>query len=67
MEYIPVAGGSFNNRANAIPKYFKSYLVSIAEPTSSKNWSLHEIFKHTQKILKEKVQIRADTKLLRNI
>jgi len=55
MEYIPVAGGSHNSSYGAIPKYFKSYLASIAEPTTSRGWSLHEIFKHTQKLLKNKM------------
>jgi len=53
MEYIPVVGGLLKGY-NAIPVYFNSYLASIAEPTTSRSWSLHEVYRHTLKILKNK-------------
>jgi len=51
MNYIPVLGLRPSD-AVTIPvvNHFNDYLVSIAEPTTSRGWTLQEIYKHMKKI-----------------
>ena len=49
VEYVAVTG---NAHPVALSK-FKNYLVSVGEPTNTKNWTLESVVKHTKNILKE--------------
>jgi len=69
MEYIPVLGLK-PSEAVLIPttRYFGSYLVSIAEPTTSRGWTLQDVFKHTKHMIRLKnefkVKYNPDIKLI---
>jgi len=53
MKYIPVTGlQPPENIKGVILKQFDAALISIAEPTTSKGWTLHSIYKQTDKIFK---------------
>ena len=56
MEYVVVFGSpsSLNERSDIIFNYFNNYLISIAEATQSKNWSLFQINKNVKKMLQFK-------------
>lgn len=51
MNYVPVLGVA-PSASVVIPvsHYFDDYLVSIAEPTTSRGWTLQDIFKQMKKI-----------------
>ncbi len=51
MEYVPVLGVA-PSKATKTPvmHYFKDYLISMAEPTTSRNWTLQDIVKQLKKI-----------------
>ncbi len=56
MEYIPVSGLAPNSPMQTpLTIHFNSYLSTIAEPTTSRNWSLNDVYRHVQKIYKRKV------------
>lgn len=59
MEYIPVLGLK-PSEAVLIPttRWFNSYLVSIAEPTTSRGWTLQDIHKHVKHMIKLKKEFR---------
>lgn len=51
MKYVPVLGLRPSEAVlKPVKRYFDSYLVSIAEPTTSRGWTLQEIYKHMKKI-----------------
>jgi len=51
MKYIPVLGLRPSEAVKQpVKNHFNDYLVSIAEPTTSRGWSLQEIVKHVMKI-----------------
>ena len=60
MQYVPVLGLK-PSEAVLIPttRYFDSYLVSIAEPTTSRGWSLQDVFKHTKHMIKLKKEFQS--------
>jgi len=53
MDYVPVLGVA-PSQSTIIPvtHYFNDYLISIAEPTTSKSWTLQDIVKQMRKIKK---------------
>jgi hypothetical protein len=59
MEYIPVFG---LNPSEAVlrptTKFFENYLVSIAEPTQSRSWSLQDVYKHTKHMVRLKKEFQ---------
>lgn len=53
MDYVPVLGVAPSESViKPVSHYFDDYLISIAEPTTSTNWTLQDIFKQMQKINK---------------
>lgn len=53
MQYIPVTGlGPVKEVKHNILTKFDAALISIAEPTTSKSWSIHQIYKQVDKIFK---------------
>jgi len=63
MKYIPVTGlNPTDEIKNIILNHFGSALISIAEPTTSKGWSIHQIFKQTKKIF-ENFNMQTDDRL----
>jgi len=57
MDYVPVLGVS-PSESTLVPvtHYFNDYLISIAEPTTSRNWSLQDIVKQMRKIEKLRLE-----------
>jgi hypothetical protein len=52
MDYVPVLGAAPTNAVfEPVKHYFSDYLISIAEPTTSRSWSLFQIHKQLQKIM----------------
>jgi len=51
MKYVPVLGVA-PSRATQTPvaHYFDDYLISIAEPTTNRGWTLQDIYKQLKKI-----------------
>ncbi len=53
MDYVPVLGVAPSESViKPVSHYFNDYLISIAEPTTSRNWTLQDIYKQMQKINK---------------
>jgi len=53
LKYIPVTGlGPVKEVKHNILTKFDAALISIAEPTTSKSWSVHQIYKQVDKIFK---------------
>ena len=53
MQYIPVTGlGPVKEVKNIILNHFGAALISIAEPTTSKGWTIHQIYRQVDKIFK---------------
>jgi len=51
MKYVPVLGVAPSASTIApVTHYFADYLISIAEPTTSRAWTLQDIVKHMHKI-----------------
>lgn len=56
MDYVPVLGVAPSHATKTpVMHYFDSYLISIAEPTTSRNWTLQDIYKQMKKIEKLKL------------
>jgi hypothetical protein len=56
MQYVPVLGAAPSIATKTpVMHYFDYYLISIAEPTTSKRWTMQEIFKQVKKIQKLKL------------
>lgn len=53
MQYIPVTGlNPVGAVKNIIINHFGAALISIAEPTTSRAWTIHQVFKQVNKIFK---------------
>ena len=53
MQYIPVTGLSpVSTVKNIIINHFGAALISIAEPTTSRGWSIHQVYRQMDKIFK---------------
>lgn len=53
MKYIPVTGlNPVGDVKNIIINTFNAALISIAEPTTSKSWTIHQVFRQMDKIFK---------------
>jgi hypothetical protein len=53
MDYVPVLGVAPSSSTIApVTHYFNDYLISIAEPTTSRAWTLQDIVKQMRKIEK---------------
>jgi len=51
MKYVPVLGvAPSKSTKTPVMHYFENYLISIAEPTTSRSWTLQDIFKQMKKI-----------------
>lgn len=51
MDYVPVLGVAPSVQViRPVSHYFDDYLISIAEPTTSRGWTLQDIYKQMQKI-----------------
>ncbi len=51
MEYVPVLGVAPSVSVQTpVNHYFNDYLISIAEPTTSRGWTMQEIYKQMRKI-----------------
>jgi hypothetical protein len=56
MNYVPVLGVAPSQSViTPVSHYFKDYLISIAEPTTSRGWTLQDIHKQMKKIEKMKL------------
>ncbi len=56
MEYVPVLGAAPSHATSTpVMHHFDDYLISIAEPTTSRNWSMQDIYKQIQKIQRKKL------------
>ncbi len=56
MKYVPVLGVAPSHATKTpVMHYFEDYLISIAEPTTSSNWTLQDIYKQMKKIEKLKL------------
>ncbi len=56
MEYIPVIGAAPSYATKTpIATHFDAYLISIAEPTTSRNWSMQDIYKQLKKIERQRL------------
>jgi len=56
MKYVPVLGAA-PSKATKTPvmHHFEDYLISIAEPTTSKSWTLQDIYKQLKKINRQRL------------
>jgi len=55
MKYVAVLGAAAPERITKVTfKYFPNFLVSMAEPTTNKSWTLFQIDKQMKKIVKQK-------------
>ena len=55
MRYVAVLGAAAPEKiTNVTFKYFPNFLVSMAEPTTNKSWTLLQIEKQMKKIVKQK-------------
>jgi len=67
MRYVAVLGiGAQRPVAEVTFTYFKDYLISMAEPTTNRNWTLFQVNKQMKKIIdqkKEYQKIDQDVKL----
>ncbi len=67
MRYVAVLGiGAQKPVAEVTFSYFKDYLISMAEPTTNRNWTLFQVNKQMKKIVQQKKEyqkIRPDVKL----
>jgi len=56
MKYVPVLGAA-PSKATKTPvmHHFRDYLISIAEPTTSRGWTLQDIYKQVQKINRQRL------------
>jgi hypothetical protein len=53
VKYIPVTGlGPVAEVKHNILTKFNAALISIAEPTTSKSWTIHQVYKQVEKIFK---------------
>lgn len=53
MKYIPVTGlNPVGEVKDIILNHFNASLISMAEPTTSRGWSIHQVFKQMNKIFK---------------
>ncbi len=56
MEYVPVLGAAPSYATKTpVMHHFDDYLISIAEPTTSRSWTLQDIYKQIQKINRKKM------------
>jgi len=56
MNYVPVLGVAPSQSViTPVSHYFNDYLISIAEPTTSRAWTLQDIYKQMRKIAKMKL------------
>ncbi len=56
MKFVPVLGVAPSYATQTpVSHHFNDYLISIAEPTTSKNWSLQDIYKQIQKIERKRI------------
>ncbi len=56
MKYVPVLGVSPSYATKTpVMHHFNDYLISIAEPTTSRGWTMQEIYKQIQKINRRKM------------
>ena len=61
MDYIPVLGLKPSEAVLISSlRYFNTYLVSMAEPTTSRGWSLQEVYKHTKHMFRLKKEFKAN-------
>jgi hypothetical protein len=59
MRYVAVLGtASHGNVAKIVFHYFKDYLVSMGEPTTTRNWTLYQINRHFKKIIDMKKEYK---------
>ncbi len=51
MEYVPVLGAAPSHATKTpVIHHFDDYLISIAEPTTSRSWTMQDIYKQLKKI-----------------
>jgi len=61
MTYIPVLGLKPSVAVlTPTTRYFNDYLVSVAEPTTSRGWSLNDIYRHMKHIVKLRSQFKEE-------
>lgn len=61
MEYITVIGTDpGQHRTSHIFKYFRDYLISLGEPTTSPGWTINSIYKHMQHIIERSKKFDQD-------
>ncbi len=56
MKYVPVLGANPSHATKTPVMYhFDTYLISMAEPTTSRSWTLHDIYKNFKKMMANKL------------